>query len=385
MDWKGCVKRANLRENSGTIKMICIYTLILILISFTIQADDLPNYCELWKNNYPPLAAWVWRGGDIANCQWGELNPEAILDGVDRVNLYRRMCGLPTVMLDEEWIPACTEGAGMCAANNDIDHYPPKSWKCYTELGAAACGSSNLSGYSSSMANSVDDFIEDYGNATTMGHRRWNLYPALDKVSFGCVGYYVVQRVFYFEGTANPDYVAWPTNGIIPVKALSGSWTLSVDKANFSDARVLINNSITRETILDKKVTPLLDGYGWNTCSWEFTNPHVNVLYDVVVSGIKNSAVNEVSYQVELSDCKPNSVLELANNKPHWNYSHGRLTFSQPLEKISHINIFSLEGSLIFKQLSPKESINIDLPSNLYLIRYSLYDSQCSEKLLVVK
>jgi hypothetical protein len=70
----------------------------------------------------------------------------------------------------------------MMDANNQLNHDPPNNWTCYSRTGTTR-RNSNIS--STPGVLGVDLYMVDYGNETTMGHRRWILSNTLGPVGIG--------------------------------------------------------------------------------------------------------------------------------------------------------------------------------------------------------
>src|SRR5205085_4420578 len=95
-----------------------------------------------------------------------------------RVNYFRAMAGIPSsITFSNEYSRKAQAAALMMGANNNLDHYPPMTWTCYTQDGYDAAGNSNLS-LGNAGPQAVGGQVRDNGaNNTAAGHRRWILYP----------------------------------------------------------------------------------------------------------------------------------------------------------------------------------------------------------------
>lgn len=126
--------------------------------------------------------------GSIEQCIPGTISQE-YRDAVTlRINFFRAMAGVPAnIELNDEFNRKAQLAALMMAANKQINHYPDNSWACYTDEGAEAARSSNLS-LGSIGSQAVFGQMEDEGdNNTPVGHRRWLLYPFTTKMGTGDV------------------------------------------------------------------------------------------------------------------------------------------------------------------------------------------------------
>jgi hypothetical protein len=179
------------------------------------------DVCELWKAGHSNLSEGMWNGS-VAGCDPGTMTEEA-LDNAHRLHsMFRTMAGLEPV----EMTAAGNEEAQACAllmaANGRLSHSPDSSWTCYSAEGDAAAGTSSLS--SGGAVASVDGYMIDPGNATTLGHRRWILSNMLASVGFGSADRFSCQ----YQPAKRPPagakaWVAWPPDGQIPIQAFGSS------------------------------------------------------------------------------------------------------------------------------------------------------------------
>jgi hypothetical protein len=261
------------------------------------EARTEDEVCARWRADYPALADWVWNEG-AATCDPGDVNDTARHDGVRRINLFRWLCGLGPVDRNvsvEDGQQAC---AVMMLRNGTLNHSPPPSWECYTAEGAAAAGSSNLAMGAHNPAGAVDQYIQDWGNATTMGHRRWILYPPYSSAGIGQAGNYNCLHVFAWGGTYSRPWVAFPAQGFYPVQGVLGVWTFSGNDVGSSTVV-----SVTRESDgTDLAVTPSLlsGGYGLPTVSFDPGEAEVGETYIVTVTGAGDT---DITYRVRIIDC----------------------------------------------------------------------------------
>lgn len=133
---------------------------------------------------------------DIGRCQAGKLTPEATAAALKLVNDIRALHHLPPVAYSTADEAAAMEAALMTAANGELNHAPPSTWRCYSEAGATGAKTSNL--YISSKSPSLSfanegtafsGWMTEVNNVVlnNVGHRRWLLDPFLGAVAFGRV------------------------------------------------------------------------------------------------------------------------------------------------------------------------------------------------------
>jgi uncharacterized protein YkwD len=133
---------------------------------------------------------------DVSNCRPGQ-HTKDIEDQVLRsLNEIRALHRLPPVAYSVPDEPAALSAALMMVANGKLDHMPPATWLCYSDLGATGARTSNLASTNASTLTSFrsnDQYLADFLTETTngvadgVGHRRWILDPFLNAVAFGRV------------------------------------------------------------------------------------------------------------------------------------------------------------------------------------------------------
>ncbi|RED64737.1 CAP domain-containing protein [Cohnella lupini] len=182
----------------------------------------------------------------------GILKPQYILDGVNAVNFYRFISGLPHDVISTSSLNAQAQyGSVLMAAEDNFSHTPPKPAdmpQSFFAKGLASTSSANI--YASSgfddhiVAHSVGAYMEDSdtGNLPVLGHRRWILNPPLLKVGFGLADSeddwsYSAMQVFDKSRpkTVDYDYVAYPAAGAFPVEIFDSyyAWSISLNMIKF--------------------------------------------------------------------------------------------------------------------------------------------------------
>lgn len=257
--------------------------------------------------------------GSVPDCFAGDTSRAYKDATVLRVNYYRAMAGLMgNIVLDEAWSQKCQQAALVMSAQGQLSHTPTADWACFTAEAAEAAGHANLS-LGSTGPEAVDAYVDDPGDANSVvGHRRWILYPALQRVGSGSIPA-SGDADFSFPPTdvlwvldsgltrpPGPEFVAWPPPGYVPAPVLphgSGRWSFSIPGANFSSARVTMQSagasiSLTQEASRS--------GYGDNTLVWKPVlpkGPQLGVVYEVTVAGVlTGGATRSYSYTVEVID-----------------------------------------------------------------------------------
>jgi hypothetical protein len=271
----------------------------------SMSSGALGEICTRWKADRANLAEGTW-SGNAAACDAGDLTADARENAHRLHSLYRFMAGLDPVEMTDEGNRLAQGCALLMTANGMLSHMPDSSWKCYTDEASKTAGSSSLSPGSS--VSSVDGYMIDPGNPTTLGHRRWILSSMLAGVGFGSSGSFSCQ----YQPPQRPapgakPWVAWPAPGQIPIQAFGSGfskldqtgWSVQSDTIDFQSAQVKVTSA---GMDLAVTVTPLSGGYGslyamrFNAMGWTAA---AGQTYHVAISG----ASMPIEYDVEVVDC----------------------------------------------------------------------------------
>jgi hypothetical protein len=264
------------------------------------------DLCARWKADRANLSEGTW-SGDASTCSAGDMTADARQNAYRLHSLYRFLAGQMPVPMTDEGNRLAQGCALLMMANGMISHMPDSSWKCYTAEAAKTASSSSLS--SGGSVSSVDGYMIDPGNPTTLGHRRWILSNMLSGVGFGSSGKFSCQ----YQPAKGPAagakaWVAWPPQGQVPLQALRGAfasidqtgWSIQSDSVDFKAAQVAVTSA---GMALPVTVTQLGSGYG-STYAMSFTPMGWTVAagktYHVAISGISKP----IEYDAEVVDCK---------------------------------------------------------------------------------
>ena len=211
---------------------------------------DAAAICARWTADRANLSEGTWSGA-TATCTAGDMSADARANALRLVNLYRWLAALPPVTTDPAHDAEDQACALMMRANNMISHMPPTTWLCYTAAGADGASNSNVSG--GPAVSSVDLYMTDPGNPTTIGHRRWLLSNSLGPIGIGGTDRSSCLWTLTGTGKAGKPWMAWPPAGIVPVQAVfaggtkggadTTGWTVESDthqpgeRAGHGDAR----------------------------------------------------------------------------------------------------------------------------------------------------
>jgi hypothetical protein len=264
--------------------------------------------CARWKADRADLGEGTWTG-NVMSCDVGDMDPNARAAALRLLNTYRWLADLPAMTTD----PTKDKEAQACAllqrANNSLSHTPPASWTCYMEEGADAAGRCNIS--SGPAVGSVDGYMIDPGNETTIGHRRWILSNSMGPTGIGGTDRH---SCLMTTGNmkVNKAWQAWPGPGIIPIQAMqmgfgqwvqgldSTGWTVQSDGIDLSAATVTVTSDGMAKPVT---MTQLMPFYGsryafrFNPMGWK---TEAGKKYTIEVGGVSPA----IKYDVEVVDCK---------------------------------------------------------------------------------
>jgi hypothetical protein len=179
---------------------------------------------------------------------------------------------------------------------------------CYSPEGAASAGQSNIAWGSGHPAPAIDQFMQDNGNATTMGHRRWIVNPPLQPVGIGywetggTYGNAECLRVFGTGGNGpNPPWTSVPNPGFVPLEIATWTWTFHGSLGGIPGAGVAVLR-VDDNTPLPVAMQALQQGYAQDAISWNPSGWTVEAgkTYRVTVSGLGGG---DVVYDVKPVVC----------------------------------------------------------------------------------
>lgn len=275
----------------------------------SLRTED--EVCDRWGADHQLTEPNPFNNPTGDDCDPGTLNEGGIVDTLVRINLYRWLAGLgPTS--DDPGLNAITQRCANLESwwnfgSGGNPHSPPANSKCYTAEGAQGAGMSNIA-WGNGPADSIDQFMEDSGNETTMGHRRWIVNPPLGPVGIGYwegggqYGSAECLAVFGSSGGGpNPPWVAVPNQGFVPVTVASWTWTFHGSDSGIPNADISVVR-LSDNMDLPVTILRLQQGFGQNAVSW---NPQgweaeAGETYRVTVSGLTGG---DVTYDVKPIGC----------------------------------------------------------------------------------
>lgn len=269
------------------------------------EPSDVEVMCERWNSDRVDMSEGDW-SGSVAACDPGDISATGRDNALRILNLYRFMVGLPEVATDPSRDAMAQSCALMMHANGALSHDPPMDWQCYSADGADAAGSSNIS--SGPGVLSVDLYMVDPGNSTTLGHRRWILSNSVGPVGLGSTSERSCMWVIGGSGGGDNEWTAWPPPGPFPIGAVDPLGFSSLDETGWSvqsDSIELGSAEVTITVDGDPRpvqVTTLAPGFGSSSAismipmGW---TTQANTTYHVEVGGVSTP----LSYDVHVVDC----------------------------------------------------------------------------------
>lgn len=286
-------------------------------------------------DNVAAAAALYVSPPSAANCVSGQLKPTVTAQVLALVNGIRALHRLPPVGYSSVDEPSAQAASLMMAANGALNHTPPTTWKCYTDLGATGAGSSDLAGafQTGNVALQSDDAIlgglmDEVSNivANNVGHRRWILDPFATTFSYGrtivsgSTGQildFAALKVFNTTGTApaggtRPAFVAYPygdyparyfkTNSLLSfgviASAASRYANTSVSYAN-ATVRVAVHGGAD---LVVSNISSDTAGYGLpNNLQFAVAGLTTGTSYDVTIANVSvNGVAKSYSYSFRI-------------------------------------------------------------------------------------
>lgn len=260
---------------------------------------------------------------DVASCTPGGTGAVFKESVLRRINWFRAMAGIPAaVTFNSGNNTKCQQAALMMSRNDNLSHFPPPSWTCYTADGADAADSSNLA-IGSAGADSIAGYMKDsQANNTAVGHRRWLIYPQTQVMGTGDVpsggGFRAANSTWVFDanyGGPRPPtrtpYVAWPPAGFVPYQVVYPRWSFALPDANLSAATVTMRSN---GILVSVAYEPYEVGFGENTLVWVPMGLNANdnatafpfsgsdTVYSVAISNITGAAQSYYTYTVTVVD-----------------------------------------------------------------------------------
>ena len=262
--------------------------------------------------------------GDVAFCQAGTTSSKFKDAVLIRLNYFRAMAGVPAnVTFSNDFNTMAQEAALIMSANDELSHFPPDSWDCFSFDGSEAAASSNLS-LGRNGWDAVFGQMQDNGESNqSVGHRRWILYPQTQVMGTGDIPYTTqsdaANALWVFDSnyveprpSTREEFVAWPPSGNVPYQVVFPRWSFSYPDADFSSATVTM---LQGRNSIPVKIESFEDGAGENTIVWvpynlnpnsvfeSFPQPSSDTTYTVAVNNVMiRGSPRNFTYNVNVID-----------------------------------------------------------------------------------
>jgi len=294
-----------------------------------------------WFNTWWPKSYGAAMGftGNIDAGIAGDISPAYRDQTLLRLNIFRRMAGEQPLITNSVYNAKDQAAAALCAANDDLQHNPPSTWKFYNATGAEGCANSGLTGTSGS--HGVVNFLADFGaNNRAVGHRIALTTPAMTTVGIGSTPGHSnsilsggVLSVWVNDSSIGSNilaysdpFVLWPARGYIPFYLIPGRWSVAIPDAfttgtvNFGDAGVVVTrNSQTLPIKFEA-----LNGGPAIVFTLDGTSEGDTGFLDTVVNGEMLNGpplgTNDVIFHVIVSNIKIRSTGALWNGSGKYEY-----------------------------------------------------------------
>lgn len=286
----------------------------LLAIKKQMVISDYRNQMERYKNVDENL--YFQSKPDASKCIPGVLNSMGNLSVITQINYVRRLVGIyDSCVINPAYAAACQQAALMMEANDDLDHHPPRGWKCYKHEAAIQAGNSNLSlgyGFNRALMGQMTDNGAKNGPC---GHRRWILNPYNTVFGLGstldamCLKVYATEDVNVSASNNHynfndSQYVAWPSADYFPLDIAPSRWSFSLDGADFKGVNISVTcNGVPLRVIIEQQH----QGYALNTVVWTLDKlPVKDLVYVVKLSNVvnKHKVKKTFSYKVIFLDIK---------------------------------------------------------------------------------
>lgn len=270
-----------------------------------LEAKDLYSNYYLASQTSSSDMSWT---GDEPSCTPGTIPESTKTKILQRIEYYRKAAGLNNVISENTSKSDKAQWAALLMnANNDLDHDPPSSWKCYTNEGNEGAGNSLLT--MSKNAEAIDSYIRDLGaDNGPVGHRRWLLWPRLQEIGIGNTNRSNAIWVLGNAGSPpadSPEFISWPPEGYVPNRLVFPRWSFSIAGADFSATTISMQDESGNN--INLQIEPLSNSYGDRTIVWIpdgiNTNSTSDTAFTIVLNNVEiDGVLMDYSYQVTLFD-----------------------------------------------------------------------------------
>ncbi len=209
-------------------------------------------YLEVHEASNGVEPGWT---GNVAQCQAGTVSADYLEATLTRINWFRAMSGVRSdVVFTAENNAKAQAAALIQSAAGALSHDPPRTSRCWTQLGADG-SSANLT-LGNTGPPSIDQLMRDGGAAAPeVGHRRNMMNPQNLRMGSGSIPSgptWSASEAQYMEGNPSPvrepmrdGFVAWPAPGFAPYQTTWAKWSFVRPGADFANATVTMSRGGT--------------------------------------------------------------------------------------------------------------------------------------------
>lgn len=286
----------------------------------TPREKAIKDYTDNYIGSFVTDPAWT---GSTNGCNEGTISQDARNKVIQRLNYFRRICGLKDNVVENPDQHVGCQKASLCfKAQNNLSHFPPQSWACWSQAGYDAAGTSNIAwgtatsgDYCVHSSYGVSGFIEDAGaNNTKVGHRAWFLMPGLFKLGVGSTNSTCCMQWkdnYNTTGTAG-EFIAYPPSGFVPNAIVYPRWSFTIPTgAGFTGATVTMTDAngapVTCNVINKPAHQP--GSYPLQHLVWE---PNINpatimadAKYTVTINNVTGAPKTTYTYEVTIIPVTP--------------------------------------------------------------------------------
>ncbi|WP_372662553.1 S-layer homology domain-containing protein [Cohnella sp.] len=287
----------------------------------------------------------------------GSLKANYIKDGVNAVNFYRFISGLPyDVTSTAQLNSRAQHGSVLLAAEGNFSHTPtqPSDMPAnFYDKGYESTSSANIygsTGYDDHIVvRSINAYMEDSDiyNLDRLGHRRWILNPPLKQVGIGLAksaDNWTYSALQVFDQSRNEkvgySYIAYPAPGAFPIEVFKPlyAWSFSINPEEYAEPSIK-EVSVSLKRLRDNKTwnlnaksnTVTESGAYFNVENSDYgTGPAIifrptgveeykaGDRFEVTINGLKSTSgtAKPVSYTVDFISAKNDAPVTVTNPIP---------------------------------------------------------------------
>ncbi len=304
----------------------------------TYDRDSVVQYYDT-VYNAAKMTDPMWTG-NIETCEPGDVSQGYRDATLGTINWVRKMAGISRdVSYNSDANRKAQEGAFLMAANEEHSHFPPTSWRCWTQDGYDGLSNSNtgiMAPISSAFGVGMHS-VREGGTNDRVGHRVHLLRPSLRSIGTGYVvapyyGHkhiyqteYIDTRSAFEDIPTREDFIAWPPPGFNPYQTVYSKWHIAIQgvRGVFDEATVVmtVNGKDIPLTANPSYRTGTCNGFVdvlvWNpyapytdsvdyphSNSWDlWPQPDQDMVYTVTIKNVSLGGVKkDISYGVGVID-----------------------------------------------------------------------------------